>query len=749
MNNEWINIYNASQNNLKQVSTKIPKHQVTVVTGVSGSGKSSLVFDTLVAESRRELNDTFSSYIQHALPKYGRPDVERIEHLPIAIPIEQKKLSASSRSTVGTYTEIYTFLRLLFSRVGTPFIGYSDTFSFNHPEGKCPTCDGLGYTTKIDVHKLIDFNKSLNESPIDFPTFGYDAWRWKRYAYSGLFDLDKKIKDYTVEELNLLLYAPQQKLKNPTEKWPKTALYEGIVPRIERSILHADVAKRHKKQLDRFVTVGTCDTCLGKRVNDRVRSCKIAGKSIAELVQLPLEELKAFIDKIDAPLAKEIKPEISNRLDALVDIGLSYLTLSRATGSLSGGEAQRIRISKYINNALNDVMYVLDEPSAGLHPKDIDRIKTALLKLKEKGNTVVLVEHNPQLIEMADYIIDIGPKAGGDGGEVQFSGSYADFLKSNTPTSTAIREIIPIKTEVRRPLDWLTVKHAALNNLKGFATRVPLGVLSVLCGVAGSGKSSLGEVIRQTAIEKELEVVSISQKSIGINLRSTPLTYLDIFGEIRKKFAKANHVSAALFSYNSTGACPHCKGKGVIVSDMSFMDDIVTECEVCQGTRYKKEVLDYTYKGKTIVEVLGMSVLESFEFFEQESFAHELQTLVEVGLSYLKLNQSLTTLSGGELQRLKLASQLHKGGAFYVLDEPTDGLHLTDIDFLLRLLNRLVDAGNTVILLEHHLSVMKRADWLLEVGPEGGSQGGTLIFEGTPQMLLDSDDTITRPYFSI
>lgn len=749
MNNEWINIYNASQNNLKQVSTKIPKHQVTVVTGVSGSGKSSLVFDTLVAESRRELNDTFSSYIQHALPKYGRPDVERIEHLPIAIPIEQKKLSASSRSTVGTYTEIYTFLRLLFSRIGTPFIGYSDTFSFNHPEGKCPVCDGLGYTTKIDVHKLIDFNKSLNESPIDFPTFGYDAWRWKRYAYSGLFDLDKKIKDYTAEELNLFLYAPQQKLKNPTEKWPKTALYEGIVPRIERSILHADVAKRHKKQLDRFVTVGTCDTCLGTRVNDRVRSCKIAGKSIADLVQLPLVELRSFIDKIEAPLAKEIKPEISNRLDALLDIGLSYLTLSRATGSLSGGEAQRIRISKYINNALNDVMYVLDEPSAGLHPKDIDRIKTALLKLKEKGNTVVLVEHNPQLIEMADYIIDIGPKAGAEGGKVQFSGSYAAFLKSNTPTSAAIREIIPIKTEVRRPLSWLTVKHATLNNLNGFSTRVPLGVLTVLCGVAGSGKSSLGEVIRQSAIEKELEVVSISQKSIGINLRSTPLTYLDIFGEIRKKFAKVNHVSAALFSYNSTGACPHCKGKGVIVSDMSFMDDIVTECEVCQGTRYKKEVLDYTYKGKTIVEVLGMTVLESVEFFEQENFAHELQTLVEVGLSYLKLNQSLTTLSGGELQRLKLASQLHKSGAFYVLDEPTDGLHLTDIDFLLHLLNRLVDAGNTVILLEHHLSVMKRADWLLEVGPEGGNQGGTLIFEGTPQMLLDSDDSITRPYFSV
>ncbi|OTN89318.1 excinuclease ABC subunit A [Enterococcus sp. 7E2_DIV0204] len=746
MKNKYIQICNATQNNLKNVSVKIPKHQLTVVTGVSGSGKSSLVFDTLAAESRRELNDTFSSYIQHMLPKYGRPTVEKIENLPVAIPIEQKKLSANSRSTVGTYTEIYTFLRLLFSRVGKPFIGYSDSFSFNHPDGKCPICDGLGYVTEMDIHKLIDFNKSLNESPIDFPTFGFDAWRWKRYAYSGLFDLDKKIKDYSPEELELLLNAPQQKLKNPPAQWPKTALYEGIIPRMNRSILHKDDAKRHKKQIDSFVTTKICPECRGNRVNRRVRSCKINGKSIADTVQLSLEELVEFIETIDIDLAQEIKEEILSRLHALINIGLNYLTLGRSTGSLSGGEAQRIRIAKHITNALNDVLYVLDEPSAGLHPKDIDRIKMALRILRDKGNTVVLVEHNPQLIEIADYIIDVGPKAGEAGGEIQFTGSYADFMKQDTATSIAIRSKVALKTKNREPKGMLAVKNVTGHNLQGFSTNIPLQTLTVLCGVAGSGKSSLGEEILQAAIEQELEVVSISQKSIGVNLRSTPLTYLNIFGDIRQLFAEENNVSPALFSYNSQGACPHCKGKGVIVSNMAFMDDVVTTCESCQGTRYKPEVLSYTYRNKTIVNILDMTVTESRDFFNDTPFKNKLQTIVEVGLGYLRLHQSLSTLSGGELQRLKLANQLYKKGALYLLDEPTDGLHLTDINNLLNLFNQLVDNGNTVVLLEHHLSAIRQADWLIELGPEGGTKGGKLMFEGTPLELANSGDKITGIY---
>ncbi|WP_242590203.1 excinuclease ABC subunit A [Enterococcus sp. DIV0840] len=732
---------------MKNVTTQIPKHKLTVVTGVSGSGKSSLIFDTLAAESRRELNDTFPSFLQKYLPKYGRPVVENIENLPVAIVIEQKKLSSNSRSTVGTYTDIYTFLRLLFSRIGKPFVGYSDTFSFNHPDGKCPECDGIGPVTTIDVHKLVDFNKSLNEGPIDFPTFHAGLWRWKRYADSGLFDLDKKIKDYSKEELELFLHAPQQKLKSPPEKWPHTALFEGLIPRMRRSILQSDEGKRHQKQLDRFVTVGTCPTCLGTRVNERVRSCKISGKSIADVVMFSLDELTSFIEKIDEPLAVDVKPEIQKRLKALIDIGLSYLTLARSTGSLSGGEAQRIRISKYINSALNDMMYILDEPSAGLHPKDIDRINNALLSLKNKGNTVVLVEHNPQLIQSADYILDMGPGAGEGGGELQFAGDYSKFLQAKTITSEALQTTIQIKTKTRKPKNFLDIKNANRHNLKDFSVKIPLNVMTVICGVAGSGKSSLGEVIRQTAIEDNQEIVAISQKSIGINLRSTPLTYLDIFGKIRELFAKENSVSAALFSYNSKGACPRCRGKGVIISDMAFMEDIVTTCEVCQGTRYNPEVLKYTYNAKTIVDVLEMTVNESGHFFSKLPFKNELLTLIEVGLGYLRLNQSLTTLSGGELQRLKLANQLHKKGTIYLLDEPTDGLHLADIDQLLRLFNQMVDEGSSLILLEHHLSIIKQADWIIEMGPEGGAKGGQLMFSGTPKELSTSDDLITKPYF--
>ncbi len=746
MMDQWITIKDARQNNLKHVSTVIPKKQLTVVTGLSGSGKSSLVFDTLAAESRRELNETFPSFLQQYLPKYGRPEVAAIDQLPVGIVIDQKKLSANARSTVGTYTDVYTFLRLLFSRVGEPFIGYSDTFSFNHPEGKCPRCDGLGTTTTIDIHKLVDFNQSLNEDPIDFPTFHHGFWRWKRYADSGLFDLDKKIKDYSEEEMKLFLHSPQVKLKNAPEAWPHTALYEGLIPRMQRSILNKDEGKRHQKQLNRFVTMETCPACHGTRVNDRVRTCLIKEKNISDLVLMPLDELAEFVQSIEAPLAVDIQRELQKRLTALLDIGLSYLTLSRATGTLSGGEAQRIKISKYINSSLTDIMYVLDEPSAGLHPKDIDRFKKALTMLRDKGNTVILVEHHPQLIEAADYIIDMGPGAGEAGGEIQFAGTYEDFLKSNTVTSQLLQTRFPIKTQPRASKDSLKLENISIHNLKNVSLDVPLGVLTVLCGVAGSGKSSLGEAIRQTSLEQRRDIVAISQKNIGINLRSTPLTYLDVFTDIRQLFAKANDISAAYFSYNSKGACPRCHGKGVIVTDMSFMEDIVTVCEVCHGDRYDPNILKYHYQGKSIVDVMHSTVTEAYDFFAEVKFSRQLKALVDVGLGYLRLNQSLTTLSGGELQRLKLAGQLHKKGSIYLLDEPTDGLHLADIQELIQLFNQMVDEGNSLILLEHHLAIMKQADWLIEVGPDGGAKGGKILFVGTPQELLASDDTITKPY---
>lgn len=747
MNNEWIEISNAHQNNLKNVSVKIPKHQLTVFTGVSGSGKSTLVFDTLVAQSRRELNDTFSSYIQHILPKYGRPVVDHIENLPIAIPIEQRKMSGNVRSTVGTYTEIYTFLRLLFSRIGKPFVGYSDVFSFNHPQGKCEVCDGLGFTKDINVNHLVDFNQSLNENPINFPTFGYGAWRWKRYAYSGLFDLDKKIKDYSQEELEMLLYSPQQKLTNPSSEWPKTALYEGIVPRIERSILNTDEGKRHKRQLDQFVSTQTCRACSGSRLNDKARSCKINGYSISDLVSLPLDELQEFIEQIDNSLVKDINIQIINRLEALKTIGLSYLNLSRSTDTLSGGEAQRIRIAKHITSSLNDVMYVLDEPSSGLHPKDIERIYNCLNILKQQGNTIILVEHNPLLIEKADYIIDVGPGHGESGGEIQFAGRYHDFVNADTITSIAMREKQVRKTTSRTLSSWITIQNQHLNTLKNVSLKFPLQALTVLCGVAGSGKTSLAEVIRSKLVDEATDVITISQKNIGISLRSTPMTYLDIFDEIRKLFAQANKVSPALFSYNSKGACPHCKGKGVIVNDMYFMDDVVSECELCHGTRYNDEALQYLYQGQSIVDVLSMTVTQAIAFFSQQrKITVGLQALEDVGVGYLKLNQSLKTLSGGELQRIKLSSYLQKEGSVYIIDEPTNGLHLKDIDHLLVLFSHLVAKGNTIIIIEHSLKVIREADWIVEMGPEGGRLGGQIMFAGTFDDLKSSSDSITRPY---
>ncbi|MGX7350930.1 excinuclease ABC subunit A [Enterococcus canis] len=743
--NEMIRIQHARENNLKDVSVTIPKHALTVVTGLSGSGKSSLVFDTLAAESRRELNETFPSFLQQYLPKYGRPDVEAIENLPVGIIVDQKKLSDNARSTVGTYTDIYTYLRLLFSRFGQPNIGYSDVFSFNHPEGKCPTCDGLGYVTTIDVHKLVDFNKSLNEDAIDFPTFHTGFWRWKRYADSGLFDLDKKIKDYTPEELQLFLYSPQMKLKNPPAAWPHTAQYEGLIPRIQRSILHRDEGKRHQKQLDKFVTTETCPDCQGTRVNPRVRSCKINGKSIADVVLLPLDEVGLFLQNIEAENAKEIRRAAGERVQSLIDIGLGYLDLARGTGSLSGGEAQRIKISKYITSALTDVLYLLDEPSVGLHPKDIDQLKQAIRRLKDTGNTVILVEHHPELIKIADYVIDMGPGAGLSGGEVLFHGSYQDFLKSDSVTSRWLQKRLPMKKAFRQATDWLPLTHLHRHNLKDISLQLPLGVLTVLCGVAGSGKSLLMAEIQHELSDK-VEVVAISQKNIGINIRSTALTYLGVFDQIRKLFSQATGLSPAYFSYNSKGACPHCHGKGVIVADMSFMDDIVTVCEVCHGTRYDPKMRDYQLNGRSIIDVLAMSVTEAQEFFDQAQITRALEQVTLVGLGYIVLNQSLSTLSGGELQRLKLASQLQKQGAVYLLDEPTDGLHLSDVQVLLRLFEQLVAQGNTLVLSEHHLEVMKQADWLIELGPAGGEKGGQLLFTGTPADLLASDDQITAPY---
>ena len=742
---DTINIVNAFENNLKNVSLKIPKKQITVFTGVSGSGKSSLCLDTVAAESRRELNETFPSFVQQFLPKYGRPDVERIENLPVTIVIDQKKPAPNTRSTVGTYTDIYSLLRLLFSRVGKPFIGYSDSFSFNHPSGKCPRCDGLGEVHDLDIHKLVDFNKSLNdEDTIHFPTFGRGLWRWKRYAWSGLFDLDKKIKDYSKEELDLFLYSPQIRLKNPPSYWPKSAKFEGMFPRMYRSIITTKEGKRFQHILDKMVSTFECPECHGSRVNEKVRSCLINGKNIADVTTMAIPEAVEFIKSIDDPLAVDMKRELVKRLGALDEIGLGYLSLNRGTSTLSGGEAQRIKIAKYINSALTDMAYVLDEPSVGLHPKDISLLKNSLTRLRDHGNTVLIVEHHREVIRLADHVVDMGPGAGRKGGNIIFEGTYPELLaREDNLTGRLLKAKTPFKTGLRTPKGFFAIKETSLHNLKNVSVDLPLGVMCVIAGVAGSGKSSLMESFVRDCPD---EIIMIGQKNIGINLRSTPATYLDIADEIRSLFAAANKVSRALFSFNSKGACPACGGSGVIVSGMAFMDAIETVCDVCHGKRFSKEVLAYEYKGKNIADVMDMTVDEAAEFFAGEPFVEKLVSLQRVGLGYLHLNQSMTTLSGGELQRVKLASNLNRKGTIFVLDEPTDGLHLDDIRTLMKLWQQMTDAGNSLFLVEHSVDVMKEADWLVELGPGGGMSGGEILYTGTPKEILNCERSVTRPY---
>lgn len=745
---DHILIKDATENNLKHVTVKIPKRQITVVTGVSGSGKSSLVLDTIAAKSRRELNDTFPSFTQQHLPKYGRPHVGDIENLPIAIVIEQRKPTSNSRSTVGTYTDIYALLRLLFSRIGQPFVGYSDAFSFNHPSGSCPRCAGLGEIRELDIHKLVDFDKSLNdEDTIHYIAFGKGGWRWIRYAHSGLFDLDKKIKDYSPEELDLFLNSPQIKLKNPPSNWPKSAKYEGLIPRMYRSIINSEEGLLHAAVLNPMLTMGTCPDCGGTRLNEKIRSCKIKGVNIAEVTAMSIADCRHWMETIDNPLAEDIKHATIERLAALEEIGLGYLTLDRAIGTLSGGEAQRSKIAKYINSPLSDVMYILDEPSVGLHNHDILLMQKSVQKLKNHGNTVILVEHHKDMIKIADHIIDMGPGAGMKGGEIVFEGSYEELLHSQTLTGISLSATSSIKEQVRQPKSFFHLENATLHNIKNLTVDLPLGVMCGIAGVAGSGKSSLMECFRKAYPQPE-EIVYISQKNIGISLRSTPATYLDVADDIRKLFAKANKTKADLFSFNGKGGCPVCQGKGIIVSDMAFMDAIETTCEACGGLRYSNEVLSYKVNGMNIAEVMDMTANKASGMFAGTVIAEKLEPLRKVGLGYLHLNQSLSTLSGGELQRIKLASYLRDAGKIFIMDEPSDGLHLNDIKRILDLFDTLVEAGNTIFLIEHNLEMLKHCDYLVELGPGGGAMGGKVIFSGTPKEMMQCQSSVTRPYFA-
>ncbi|NFD57093.1 excinuclease ABC subunit UvrA [Clostridium botulinum] len=742
---ESIYVAGAREKNLKNIDIKIPKKKITVFTGVSGSGKSSLVFDTIAAESQRQLNETYSSFIRHRLPHYGQPDVDSIKNLSVAIIINQKRIGGNSRSTVGTITDIAPLLRLLFSRIGKPFVGYSDVFSFNNPTGMCMNCDGLGKVDSINIDKLLDKNKALNEGAILFPTFKPGGWRLKRYIHSGLFDNDKKIKDYDEKELDLLLNKTDIKIETDDPDWPKTSLYEGLIPRIERSFLKKEGGERekYKKEINKIVTKEICPVCKGARLNEKILSCKINGKNIADCTKMQINDLIIFMKEIKEQSVQTVLKALISRLEHLEYIGLGYLSLDRETSSLSGGESQRIKMVKQLGSSLTGLTYIFDEPSIGLHPHDIGRINKLLKMLRDKGNTVLIVEHDPDIIKIADYIIDMGPKAGIEGGNIVYKGTPEGLLQSNTLTGKALQYKPQIKLHTRKAKEWLSIKNANLHNLKNINVDIPKGVMTVVTGVAGSGKSTL---INGLLPKIYPETIFIDQGAIHASIRSNIATYTGIFDFIRNLFAKENNVKSSLFSFNSEGACPECKGLGVTYTDLAFMDTVISTCEVCEGNRFTDKVLNFKFRGKNISQVLKMTVAEAIDFFKEDEIYLVLRRLVDVGIHYITLGQPLNTLSGGELQRLKLAAQLDSKGNIYVLDEPTTGLHISDITKLVAIMNRLVNQGSTLIVIEHNLDIMTQADWIIDLGPEAGENGGRIMFEGEPKDIITNENSITGKY---
>jgi excinuclease UvrABC ATPase subunit len=742
---EAITIRGARENNLKNISLEIPKNLITVFTGVSGSGKSSLVFETIGAEAQRQINETYDSYVRSRMPHYGTPDVDSITNLNVAIIINQKRIGGNARSTVGTITDIYTLLRLLFSRIGEPFVGYSMVFSFNNPNGMCPTCEGLGTVTEISIDKLIDKNKSLNEGAINFPAFQPGGWRWTRYVYSGYFDNDKKIRNYTKSELDTLLYAEEHKPKRPSKEWGKTVLYEGIIPRIRRSFLKKETKelKRKEGELQDILYRQTCPNCHGARLNQKVRSCRIEGKNIAECSDMQIDALVKFLNTVKNKSVKPVLNELIQKLTHLSDIGLNYLSLSRETSSLSGGESQRIKMVKHLGSSLSGLLYIFDEPSIGLHPSDIDRINKLILQLRDKGNTVLIVEHDPDVINLADHIVDMGPRAGKHGGQIVYEGSLEGLKYANSVTAEYWKRTRTINFHPRIPESFLWIRNATLHNLKNVSVQIPERVITVVTGVAGSGKSSL---INQVLPSQHPQVKLIDQGVLRGSRRSHLASYTGIFNSIRDNFAKANAVNVSLFSANAEGACPECKGLGVITLDLAFMDDLEHPCDLCHGTGYKPEILAYKWKGKSIVEVLKMTVEEGDAFFEDKRTRNLLNRINDMGLGYMTLGQPLSTFSGGERQRLKLAIQFDERGQLFVFDEPTTGLHPSDIEKLMSIFQKLVDQGNTVIIIEHNLEVISRADWIIDIGPGGGNEGGTIIFEGMVTDLLKNKTSKTGQY---
>ncbi|MFI8996941.1 ATP-binding cassette domain-containing protein [Streptomyces sp. NPDC053542] len=776
---DLIRVHGARENNLKDVSIEIPKRRLTVFTGVSGSGKSSLVFDTIAAESQRLINETYSAFLQGFMPTLARPEVDVLDGLTTVITVDQQRLGADPRSTVGTATDANAMLRILFSRLGKPYIGSPKAFAFNVASisgagavtverggrtvkerrsfritgGMCPRCEGRGSVTDIDLTELYDDSKSLNEGALTIPGYSMDGWYGRIFTGCGFFDPDKPIRRFTKKQLHDLLYKEPTKIK--VEGINLT--YEGLIPKIQKSMLAKDVdsLQPHVRAfVERAVTFATCPDCDGTRLSEAARSSKIGGISIADACAMQISDLAAWVRGLAEPSVAPLLTALQQTLDSFVEIGLGYLSLDRPSGTLSGGEAQRVKMIRHLGSSLTDTTYVFDEPTTGLHPHDIQRMNDLLLRLRDKGNTVLVVEHKPELIAIADHVVDLGPGAGSGGGSVCFEGTVEGLRAGGTVTGRHFDDRAAVKDTVRKPSGVLEIRGASTHNLQNVDVDIPLGVLTVVTGVAGSGKSSLvhGSLCQQRGAAGE-GVVSVDQSAIRGSRRSNPATYTGLLDPIRKAFAKANGVKPALFSANSEGACPTCKGAGVVYTDLAIMAGTATTCEECDGKRFDAAVLDYHLGGRDISEVLAMPVAEALEFFAageaRVPAAHKiLERLADVGLGYLTLGQPLTTLSGGERQRLKLATHLGEKGGIYVLDEPTAGLHLADVQQLLGLLDRLVDAGKSVVVVEHHQAVMAHADWLIDLGPGAGHDGGRIVFEGTPAELIAARATLTGEHLA-
>ncbi|MBJ6642654.1 excinuclease ABC subunit UvrA [Streptomyces sp. BSE7-9] len=772
---DLIRVHGARENNLKDVSVELPKRRLTVFTGVSGSGKSSLVFDTIAAESQRLINETYSAFLQGFMPTLARPEVDVLEGLTTAITVDQQRMGSDPRSTVGTATDANAMLRILFSRLGTPYFGPPGAFSFNvasvtasggltvdrggektktekvtfsRTGGMCTRCEGRGTVTDIDLTQLYDDSKSLNEDPFTIPTYTGGGWVVRIIAESGFFDPDKPIREYTKKERHDFLYREPTKVK----VGGANLTYEGLIPKLQKSMLSKDresMQPHIRAFVDRAVTFTTCPGCDGTRLTEGARSSKIQGISIADACAMEIRDLAEWARGVDEPSVAPLLTALQHTLDSFVEIGLGYLSLDRPSGTLSGGEAQRVKMIRHLGSSLTDVTYVFDEPTTGLHPHDIQRMNNLLLRLRDKGNTVLVVEHKPEAIAIADHVVDLGPGAGTEGGTVCFEGTVEGLRASGTITGRHLDDRASVKDTVRRPTGALEIRGATANNLRHVDVDVPLGVLTVVTGVAGSGKSSL----LHGSIPADQGVVSVDQTPIRGSRRSNPATYTGLLEPIRKAFAKANGVKPALFSANSEGACPTCNGAGVVFTDLGMMAGVSTTCEDCGGKRFDGSVLEYRFGGRDISEVLGMSVTEAEQFFREGEArlpaAHKIvQRMADVGLGYLTLGQPLTTLSGGERQRLKLATHMGDKGGVYVLDEPTTGLHLADVEQLLGLLDRLVDSGKSVIVIEHHQAVMAHADWIIDLGPGAGHDGGRIVFEGTPAELVAARSTLTGEHLA-